>query len=74
MTVLENIKLGAFLRTGRRATTDLERVLDHFPKLRARLLGLAHLVVDAVCEIIRRLRNDGLTIMLAEHNVGIERA
>jgi branched-chain amino acid transport system ATP-binding protein len=32
-------------------------------------LGLAPVVVDGVYEIVRRLRDDGLTILLAEQNV-----
>ncbi len=38
MTVFENLKLGAYLRTNRREIAqDLESIYDHFPVLKARL-------------------------------------
>jgi len=40
MSVLENLRLGAFTRRGRAGAADLERVFDYFPRLRERT-GLA---------------------------------
>jgi branched-chain amino acid transport system ATP-binding protein len=40
MSVLENLRLGAFTRRDRGVGADLERVLEYFPRLRART-GLA---------------------------------
>jgi len=42
MTVFDNLRLGAYLRSDRKAVADdLERVLDYFPALRERLNQLA---------------------------------
>ena len=41
MTVLENLRLGAFTRKDKNVDGDIEMVLDYFPRLRERAKGLA---------------------------------
>ena len=41
MTVLENLRLGAFTRKDKSVDSDIEMVLDYFPRLRERAKGLA---------------------------------
>jgi branched-chain amino acid transport system ATP-binding protein len=106
MTVLQNLKMGAFLRKNEEEIEkDLQRVFEFLPVLasrtgqlagtlsggeqqmlavgravmaRPRLLtldepsfGLAPLVVDAIFEVIRRLNEEGLSILLVEQNAAL---
>ena len=103
LTVMENLELGAYLRTDPAAMReDLERVFTFFPVLRERLkqfggtlsggeqqmlaiarslmarprlllldepsLGLAPILVDTIFDIIRRINEQGTTILLVEQN------
>lgn len=104
MTVLENLKLGAYILKDRRKVMDnLEWVFSLFPILRERRnqvaktlsggeqqilamaralmlkpklylidepsLGLAPTMVNKIFEIIKQLKEEGITILLVEQNV-----
>lgn len=104
LTVLENLEMGAYVRTGVRKAVqkDIEKVFQYFPVLRERLkqfggtlsggeqqmlaigralmaepklllldepsLGLSPLMVKKIFEIIKRINEEGMTIMLVEQN------
>jgi len=102
MTVLENLRMGAYIRRDKEIKDDLERVFEIFPVLRERRkqkagtlsggqqqmltlgrslmgrprllmldepsLGLAPLVVSDLANTIKRLHEDGLTVLLVEQN------
>ena len=102
MTVLENLRIGAYLRRDREIAKDIDNVYDLFPRLKERSwqmagtlsgweqqmlavgralmsrpkllmmdepsLGLAPLVVKDIFAIIRRIREDGVTVLLIEQN------
>lgn len=103
MTVAENLKIGAFLRTDQAAIAqDLDYVYSLFPRLKERnwqlagtlsggeqqmlavgralmsrpkvlmmdepSLGLAPLIVKDIFSIIRRVNQDGITVLLIEQN------
>lgn len=103
LTVLENLKIGAYLRTNQKEVdASIEQVYQRFPKLKERhwqlagtlsgreqqmlavgralmarpkllmmdepSLGLAPLVVKEIFDIIRRLQEEGITILLIEQN------
>lgn len=103
LTVLENLKIGAYLRKDKAETEkDLEWVYSLFPRLRERSwqsagtlsggeqqmlavgralmsrpdmimldepsLGLAPLLVKEIFNIIRRINEDGMTVLLVEQN------
>ncbi len=105
-SVMDNLKLGAYLRFGREPSPaileDFERVFSLFPQLRERCgqaagtlsggeqqmltiaralmarpkailmdepsIGLAPLIVREIFKVIRQLKQDGNTILLAEQN------
>ena len=103
LTVLENLRIGAYLRKDEEGIrSDIQRVYDLFPRLKERSwqmagtlsggeqqmlavgrammtrprlmmmdepsLGLAPLVVKDIFSIIRRLSEEGITILLIEQN------
>ena len=103
LTVLENLRIGAYLRKDEEGIkSDIQRVYDLFPRLKERSwqmagtlsggeqqmlavgrammtrprlmmmdepsLGLAPLVVKDIFFIIRRLSEEGITILLIEQN------
>ncbi len=106
MTVIENLRLGAYSRTSTKdVSRDMEDIFERFPRLRERrklkssqlsggeqqmlaiargLLakpklflmdepseGLAPLIVGELASIIRGINQDGLTILLVEHNLSL---
>lgn len=103
LTVLENLKIGAYLRANsKEVDASIEYVYQRFPKLKERhwqlagtlsggeqqmlavgralmarpkllmmdepSLGLAPLVIKEIFDIIRRLQQEGITIILIEQN------
>ena len=103
MTLAENLKIGAFLRTDKAAIAqDMDYVYSLFPRLKERSwqlagtlsggeqqmlavgralmsrpkvlmmdepsLGLAPLIVKDIFSIIRRVNQDGITVLLIEQN------
>ena len=103
MTVAENLKIGAFLRSDKDGiASDMEYVYTLFPRLKERSwqlagtlsggeqqmlavgralmsrpkvlmmdepsLGLAPLIVKDILSIIRRVNDDGITVLLIEQN------
>lgn len=104
LTVLENLKIGAYLRTGN-INEDIDWVYQLFPRLKERSwqfggtlsggeqqmlavgralmsrpklimmdepsLGLAPLVVHNIFSIIRRINEEGVTILLIEQNANM---
>jgi branched-chain amino acid transport system ATP-binding protein len=79
-TVHENLILGAYRRNDSAAiASDIERMYSYFTILREpRLilldepsLGLAPLLVKEIFSIIRRLREEGITILLVEQNANM---
>jgi branched-chain amino acid transport system ATP-binding protein len=104
MTVLENLEMGAYLRSDTKETqdSDLERVFGIFPILKERKsqlsltlsggeqqmltigralmahpklllldepsMGLAPLFVKTIFEVIKKINQEGLTILLVEQN------
>ena len=103
LTVAENLKIGAFLRTDKAAIgQDMDYVYSLFPRLKERSwqlagtlsggeqqmlavgralmsrpkvlmmdepsLGLAPLIVKDIFSIIRRVNQDGITVLLIEQN------
>jgi len=106
MTVMENLRMGAFSRSDRAGVADdIERMFDRFPVLRGKagdragllsggqqemvavarglmarpkLLimdepcqGLSPIMVKEIESIIRDIKEEGVTILLVEHNVSI---
>ena len=104
LSVLENLKIGAYLRNDD-LTKDLEAVYGYFPRLKERSwqaggtlsggeqqmlavgralmgrpkilmmdepsLGLAPIVVQDIFEIIRRIHENGTTVLLIEQNANM---
>ena len=103
LTVLENLKIGAYLRKdARKIQEDIEYIYTLFPRLKERSwqlagtlsggeqqmlavgralmsrpkvlmmdepsLGLAPLIVKDIFSIIRRVNDDGITVLLIEQN------
>ncbi len=103
-TVLENLKIGAYLRKGN-LDADLEKVYKIFPRLKERSwqaagtlsggeqqmlavgralmanpklimmdepsLGLAPIIVNEIFEIIKRVNEQGTTVLLVEQNANM---
>ena len=104
LTVLENLKMGAYIRNDD-ISADLQWVYDLFPRLKERTwqaggtlsggeqqmlavgralmskpkmimmdepsLGLAPIVVKDIFEIIRKINNQGVTVLLIEQNANM---
>lgn len=103
LTVLENLKIGAYLRSDKEGIeADIERMYGLFPRLKERnwqmagtlsggeqqmlavgrglmakpkvimmdepSLGLAPLIVRDIFDIIRRINDEGVTVLLIEQN------
>ncbi|HEX4985895.1 MAG TPA: ABC transporter ATP-binding protein [Burkholderiales bacterium] len=103
MTVVENLRIGAYARTAAQAQAGMERVFETFPRLRERRtqlagtmsggeqamlsigrglmaaprlliidepsLGLSPLYVKENFNVIRRINETGVTVLLVEQNV-----
>src|SRR5216110_2736187 len=73
MTVLENLRLGAFTRRDRDVARDLEMVLDYFPRLRERtgLAGYLSGGEQQMLEIGRALMARPKMILMDEPSMGL---
>ena len=103
LTVKDNLELGSYRRGKSNRASNLENVLDIFPKLSERIsqtagtlsggeqqmvaigrglmgdprlllldepsLGLSPLLVEQMFELIKKISNNGLTVLLVEQNV-----
>ncbi len=103
LTVRDNLELGSYRRGKSNRSTNLEKVLEIFPKLSERIsqtagtlsggeqqmvaigrglmgdprlllldepsLGLSPLLVEQMFELIKKISDDGLTVLLVEQNV-----
>jgi branched-chain amino acid transport system ATP-binding protein len=106
LTVVQNLRLGAWVRRHDRAGVEetMERVFEYFPRLEERReqlagsmsggeqqmlaigrgmmadprllvideasLGLSPLLAKTVFEVVDRIKEDGVTVLLVEQNVG----
>ena len=80
LTIEENLRAAAFSRWDKRIKTDMEKVFEYFPVLyamRHKKAGyasggeqqmLATLITEELFDIIKRLNQSGITIMLVEQN------
>lgn len=103
LTVLENLELGSYQRAKARRASNLEKILQWFPRLKERLpqlagtlsggeqqmlatgrglmgeprllimdepsLGLSPMMVQEMFAMIKRIRGEGVTVILIEQNV-----
>ena len=103
LTVKDNLELGSYRRGKSNRSSNIENVLDIFPKLSERIsqtagtlsggeqqmvaigrglmgdprlllldepsLGLSPLLVDQMFELIKKISDNGLTVLLVEQNV-----
>jgi branched-chain amino acid transport system ATP-binding protein len=75
LTVLENLKLGAWIRNDRKAIAeDMERVLDKFPRLRERVEQLAGTMSGGeqqMLSVARALMSRATMLLLDEPSMGL---
>src|SRR5215470_3430750 len=72
MTVLENLQLAGSMSGGEQQMIALARALVGRPRLLMLdepSLGLAPRLVDEVMSLVRRIRDEGVTVLLVEQNV-----
>ena len=104
LTVVQNLRLGAWTRRHENVDETMERVFEYFPRLEERRdqlagsmsggeqqmlavgrgmmadprfliideasLGLSPLLAKTVFEVVDRIKDDGVTVLLVEQNVG----
>ncbi len=105
MTVLDNLKMGAYSRKDEDIDADFERVYDFFPRLKDRRkqsagtmsggeqqmlaigralmtrpklmmldepsLGVAPIINEEIKRVIRKVRDEGVTVIVVEQNVDL---
>jgi branched-chain amino acid transport system ATP-binding protein len=69
MTVRENMLMGAFTRSDRAGVAaDYERMMALFPRLKQPTMGLSPLHVERVLDLIRSIKQQGVTVFMVEQN------
>ena len=81
MTVMENLELGAYLRSDKAGIAeDLDKIFKKFPRLLERKnqisvdepsMGLAPLLVKEIFNIIKEINESGTTVLLVEQNANM---
>jgi branched-chain amino acid transport system ATP-binding protein len=70
MSVFENLELGAFVPKARKVKGEsIERVYEIFPRLAERQKQLAPILVEYMFEMVERINQMGVTILLVEQNI-----